>query len=51
MSKKPTKKQPDWCNYSNANEQCWGCWSLLFGYIKDKDYCKVCEYYREQNTK
>jgi hypothetical protein len=41
-------KQPDWCNYPEADKPFIGCWSLLFGKVKDEDYCKDCECYKKQ---
>lgn len=39
-------KQPSWCNYPEADEPFIGCWSLWFGKVKDEDYCKDCECYK-----
>ena len=39
-------KQPKWCNYPNANQPIWGCWSLLDGLVKNEDYCKNCDCYK-----
>lgn len=35
--------QPDWCKYPDATEGAMGCWSLMYFYIKDRDYCKDCD--------
>jgi hypothetical protein len=32
-------KQPEWCDYTNATEPVWGCWSLLNGNVSSKDEC------------
>lgn len=49
--KEPIKKQPSWCNYPGAETPFWGCWSLLYGYVKDENYCKTCDCYKGQNKK
>ena len=40
-------EQPSWCNYPEADKPLSGCWSLWFGKVKDEDYCKDCECYKE----
>jgi len=34
---------PTWCSYVGANLSGIGCWSLIYGYIDSKEYCKDCE--------
>lgn len=38
-------KQPDWCDYPEADQPFFGCWSLLDGMVTDENYCKECECY------
>jgi len=40
-------EQPDWCNYSDALEGVFGCWSLMGKRRKkiSRDSCKTCDYY------
>lgn len=45
-------KQPDWCGYrkdelGDATHPALGCWSLLNGWVKDQEWCKSCELYKE----
>lgn len=36
--------QPLWCKYPDATGELMGCWSLMSHMVKDKSYCKDCEY-------
>ena len=40
-------KKPDWCNCSEALDGIWGCWGLLFGYIRSEKDCKDCDCYKK----
>ncbi len=40
------KDNPKWCDYPVTGDTFIdNCWSLLYGYVKDEDYCKNCEFY------
>lgn len=34
---------PTWCNYPDANFGVIGCYSLIYGIIESKEYCKECD--------
>jgi len=38
--------QPDWCEYPNALEGEFGCWSLFYGTAHSEKFCKKCECYK-----
>lgn len=35
---------PKWCMFPNATDFWDGCWSLFYGFVKNKEFCKDCEY-------
>ena len=44
-------KQPKWCSYPDATTPTLGCWSLLDGLVKDENYCKDCDCYKQLKYK
>lgn len=38
-------KQPDWCEYPNALQGSFGCWSLIGGTVakEGEEFCKTCD--------
>lgn len=38
------RKHPNWCNYPVSGIDM--CWSFMNGYVKDKSFCKDCEFFR-----
>jgi hypothetical protein len=43
--------QPDWCNYCEADNPIYGCWSLCSGLVTNENYCKNCDCYKSKNNK
>jgi hypothetical protein len=41
---------PNWCDYPNANEFIWGCWSLTRGMVTGEPYCKECTEYKPRRS-
>lgn len=39
-----TVEHPDWCRLLHDD-----CWSVLYGHVKDENYCKKCEFHKNNN--